>query len=458
MFGFLHLGGELGIGANSYLLRTPRGTFLLDAGMHPKKVGASSAPEFGLLEGMEAPLAAFVTHAHQDHVGCLPMFTRAFPECPVFMTPETLALSDIMLHNSVNVMLREQEASREGEVLLYSHRSVELSRRQWRAQSYGVKFNVTGERGGGGDMEFCFYPAGHVLGSAGVFFRIDDIRVFYTGDVHFGGQTLLRAAEFPDIEVDCLIMEATRGDTQWSEERARERQKARLGELIREAFSDGGCVTMPVFALGKTQEVLGLIWELRREGAIPPGPVYIGGLGAKFTAVYDAASRSEERLHPGLRLLEQVGPLVATGADAHGLQPRRRCIYALSSGMLTERTVSNLFVRKILGDPVQRLVFVGDRDPESPAGRVRAAKEGEEVMLDEAMPPVRKRCRVDELDFSSHASRESLVEFAKRMRPRVVLLVHGDVPAMEWFRVELEGAMPWARVVIPQPREWVEFE
>lgn len=451
-FGFLHLGCDLGIGANSYLLRTPRGDFVLDVGMHPKRSGRDAVP---VLEAVERePVAVFVTHAHQDHVGCLPLLTRAWPGCPVYMTPETVTLADIMLHNSVNVMLREQEEGVEGAVL-FTHRGVEMSRRQWRGREAGVWFDGGGERGGGGEVEFCFYHAGHVLGSCGVLLRIDDVRIFYTGDVHFAGQTLMRGAGFPDMEVDILILEATRGDRAEGEVRRREEEKARLGELIREAFAEGGSVTMPVFALGKTQEVLGLIWELRREGAIPTGPVYIGGLGAKITAVYDGASGSAERRLEGLRLLEEVGPLVVGGGDGTGLQPRRRCIYALSSGMLTEGTVSNRFVRKILGDPVQRLVFVGYSDPESPAGRVRASREGEAVVLDERMEAVVRRCRVEELDFSSHAGRRELVEFARRVRPREVLVVHGDEVAMEWMRGELERVLGGARVRVPRPGEWV---
>ena len=451
---FLHLGREVGIGANSYLLEVGGKRILLDAGMHPKHDGPQAVPRFALLgDGGAAPDAALLTHAHQDHVGALPVFTRLFPQCPVFMTPETTRIADIMLHNSVNVMQRQQEEKGKADAVLFTHRGVELSRRAWRGVPCGSKFSIEGERSStsGDEVAFSFHPAGHILGSAGVRIEARGQTLFYTGDVHFEGQTLLRPAEFPESGVDILVMETTRGDTPTSPDYTREKEKEKLADIIQEAFEEGAAVTIPVFALGKTQELLAMLWELRRAKKIPISPIYIGGLSTKIAEVYDVCREMPERLHPELELLHDLAPYVTSGNDIESLRPRKRCIFALSSGMLTENTLSNLFVRRILEDPKQRLVFVGYCDPESPAGKLRAALSGDSVVLDERLPALRKKCQVHELNFSAHANREALRDYAIRLRPKTILLVHGDPPAMEWFRKELSNALPDTRIAIPQP-------
>jgi len=458
---FQHLGREIGIGANSYVLEGGADRIVLDAGYHPKKQGREASPNFSLL-GERGATAAIITHAHQDHVGSLPVLTRLLQQIPVFLSEETGRISDIMLHNSVNVMKKEQEERGAKNPVLFTHRGVELSRRAWQHCKLRVPLDFRGDRlpplAETGENGFEFYHSGHILGSTGVMIKLAGKTIFYTGDAHFKEQTLLSGAAFPQEQVDTLIMETTRGDAPSEVGYTREKEKGRLGAIVREAFEDSAAVTIPVFALGKTQELLAMLWELRRENAIPVCPVYIGGLSTKVTEVYDAFSDTPERLHPGLRLLEEVSPVVISGKEIADLRPRPRCIYALSSGMLAEKTLSNLFVRRILEDPKQRLVFVGYSDPESPAGIIRRTPQGGLVTPDPALPALERNCRIDELNFSAHADRECLLEYAVRLRPANILLVHGDRPAMEWFRRRLSELLPQTRIIVPEPGVVVEIE
>lgn len=450
---FLHLGRELGIGANSYALEWGDDRIILDAGLHPKREGPLAAPDFSRLGDGPVPKAIFLTHAHQDHVGALPVLTRLFPHIPVFCTEETHRVADVMLHNSVNVMNRQREEKGIADAALFTHRGVELSRQNWLARPTGRSFDLRGERApaSSSDTVWEMFPAGHILGSVGVLFRMGGRSVFYTGDVHFQNQTIMRGAEFPQEGVDVLIMETTRGDSPADPAYTREKEKARLAEIILAAANDDMAVTIPVFALGKTQELLAMLWEMKLDRQIPNLPVYIGGLSTKVTEVYDAFAHTSFRAHPELLLLHEMAPYVVSGRDIDSLRPRKRCIFALSSGMLTENTLSNIFVRRILENPRQHLVFVGYSDPESPAGKLRAAKPGDAIELQEGLPPVRRECAVHELNFSAHSPREDLLDYAVRLRPSTVLLVHGDPAAMDWFQSQLAEKLPGTRVVIPQP-------
>lgn len=451
---FVNLTRRTEIGANSYLLRIANRGIVLDCGMHPKERGFAATPDYAKIPPCSVN-AIVITHAHQDHIGSLPVLTRAEQQARVFMTEATRKIGEIMLHNSVNVMMRQREDENVMDYPLFTHRGIELSRAMWRPAPPRVTFTLDGERGTGDGEEptLEFWNAGHILGSAGVLIRGEGRTIFYTGDVNFEHQTLMKSADFPTEGVDVLIMETTRGDAPTREGFTREAEERRFAEAVRAAFDRGGSVTIPVFALGKTQEILTMLWNMRRRGELAQTPVYIGGLSTKITAAYDSLAQCSDRGKSELALLHEMAPYVLSGNEVHTLPARKHCVFALSSGMMTEHTLSNFWVRKILPDPLQTLFFVGYSDPESPAGRVRAAKPGDKVSLDPEMPAVELRCAVETFNFSAHSARENLLNYALTLKPKKILLVHGDPPAVAWFRTELAGKLPGTEVVVPAPGE-----
>lgn len=448
---FVNLTRQVEIGANSYLLRTQGKTIVLDSGMHPKEEGLAAIPDFSLVPEGSVD-AIVVTHAHQDHLGSLPWLTRREQQARVLMTPATARVAEVMLHNSVNVMIRQREEHNIPGYPLFTHRGVEFSRTQWQACPMRRPVDFTGERcADDEDPSFEFYPAGHILGAAGVLIRSEGKTIFYTGDVSFENQTLIRGAEFPENGVDVLIMETTRGDSPTPPGYTRAKEEERLAHCIREGFERGGSVTIPVFALGKTQELLAMLWRMRLRGLLGTVPIYIGGLSTKLTNLYDALADDIQRAQPDLQLLQELAPYVLSGNEVNTIPPRKKCIFALSSGMMTENTLSNLFARRILADESQSLFFVGYSDPESPAGRIRSAERGAPIVLDPKQPPVKLNCQVEEFSFSAHATRDSLLNYAISLRPKKIILVHGDRPAIEWFQLKLYKELPDTEVLIPEP-------
>lgn len=448
---FVNLTRNVEIGANSYLLRTKGKTIVLDSGMHPKHEGLEATPDFTRFpEGTAS--AVIVTHAHQDHIGSLPILTRREQQAKVFMTDATARIADIMLHNSVNVMTRQKEERSLTDYPMFTHQGVDSSRSQWQHCALRKTYDLDGERCDKSDSpNFEFYPSGHILGAAGVLIRAEGQTIFYTGDVNFDDQTLIRGAEFPESGVDVLIMETTRGDSPSAIGYTRANEEERLAKAIQDAFERGGSVTIPVFALGKTQEVLAMLWRMRLRGKLGHVPIYIGGLSTKLCTVYDSFAKDSQRAFPEFNLLHEMAPYVLSGNEIFTVAPRKKSIFALSSGMMTENTVSNLFCRRVLGDPLQSLFFVGYSDPESPAGRIRAAAQGDMVTLDPKIPPIPLRCKVAEFQFSAHSGRERLLQYAVGLKPKKIILVHGERSAIEWFQLNLYRELPNTEVIIPEP-------
>ena len=450
---FTNLTRRTEIGANSYCLEAAGQRLVLDSGMHPKQEGEESLPNFRALG--DRPLdAIIVSHAHLDHIGTLPVLMRRQPDARIFMTEATAEIGSALLHNSVNVMTRQREELGVVMYPLFTHKETDRATDRWRWCPLGQQFTLDGERArpkGGDALTVEFVDAGHVLGAAGVILRAEGRTIFYSGDVNFDDQTITSGAVFPESGVDVLIMETTRGDSPLPDGFTRAAEERRLAEAIARAFSAGGCILMPVFALGKTQEALGMIYKFRKEKLLGEFPVYIGGLSVKMTEIYDRRAMTTRRLLPRLQLLEEVAPFVLNGQNIHESPARGGRIYALSSGMMTPKTLSNIFARQILENPQHSIFFVGFADPESPAGILKAAQPGDLVSLAPDEPPLRLRCHIEQFQFSAHASRESIVRYVKQLAPKKIVLVHGDVPAVEWTHAHLASELPGSEVIVPKP-------
>jgi Cft2 family RNA processing exonuclease len=170
-----------------------------------------------------------------------------------------------------------------------------------------------------------------------------------------------------------------------------------------------------------------------------------------MTEIYDRRANMNRRMLPRLQLLQEVAPFILNSKSIHGSPARPGRIYALSSGMMTPKTLSNIFARRLVENPQHSIFFVGYADPESPAGLLKTARPGNLVSLDPDEPEQSLRCQIEQFQFSAHASRESIVRYARRLAPKKILLVHGDAVAVEWTRAQLAAELPTSDVIVPPP-------
>ena len=239
-------------------------------------------------------------------------------------------------------------------------------------------------------------------------------------------------------KVDTLITETTRGLSARDPSRQREAEIVNLLEESRKALSRGGSVLIPVFALGRMQEMLVVMDEAIKRGAIPKVPVFCSGLGMDLVNHFHEISKNTNRVRFNRRVLKSMGARPLPKRIDPGVKPPMNGIYLVSSGMMVENTPSYKLASGMLGDPKNSILFVGYCDPNTPGGKLLTAKKCDSVDLD-AVDVVQKiNAKVTKFDLSGHANREELVSYAQKISPRALILHHGDPEAREWFKETLK--------------------
>ena len=452
MISFKSLTRQTEIGANSYLLRIGGKRILIDAGMHPKVEGKESLPDFSSILDHQLD-AAILSHAHLDHSGSMPVIQRHYPEMPVMMTEATSALAQALLHNSVNVMTSKRNELGMDEYPFFTHKEIHKISKQWCARRTGRSFDLDDQ----GEVNCTFYEAGHVLGAIGALIECKGRRIFYTGDVHFEDQSIIKGADFPTDDIDTLILECTRGSSPRPSEYSRKSEAERLAHSIEHCLDGGGSVMIPLFAMGKTQETVTMLYELQKERKLRRLSFLIGGLSIKMTKIYDRFSSSVRRNHQGMKLMREKGLLSTPNARGQIPQISQGNVYTLSSGMMTEKTLSNRLGRQFINNPRNLVASVGYADPDSPLAKVLGSEEDESIQIDSNYDPVKRRCSVESFDFSGHSPREDLLDYAQKVCPSKIVLVHGDQPSIEWMEERIEERLPQTEVIVPEPSQEIEI-
>jgi Cft2 family RNA processing exonuclease len=436
-----------GIGANSMYVQIGDFHLVVDSGLHPKKSGREAAPNLRPLEGVKLDLI-IITHCHLDHIGSLPLLMRAHPNTPVIMTLPSHMLIERMLHNSVNVMMREREEKGTPDYPLFTHD--EVDRIAPRLFPHGFN-NPKKFSGATDDIEFTFHPAGHIPGACGVEIVHKHRRIFFTGDVLFGVQRILAGAKFPTGKFDTLITETTHGATEKPPGHERSQEMIRLIDSINATIQRGGSVLIPVFALGRMQEIMAILHDARKFNRLVDTNIFVSGLGMDIADYFDQISKKTGLVHFTRSILKDLKVKKSPRDLIPGKEPSQQGIYVVSAGMVAENTPSYTVASCLVGSAKHSILFVGYCDPDTPGGHLLAANNGDEFLFATVNVKTRVRANIERFEFSGHAARNELLDFAVKTQARSVVLTHGDPPARAWFLEQLTAQMPHAKILDPVP-------
>lgn len=433
-----------GIGSNCLLLQLDSLNIVIDAGIHPKKMGLQALPALEKLRSLQVDLI-FLTHCHLDHVGALPVLAREFPNTPIIASRDSEQYFKRMLQNSYQVMDRQRHEKGVGEYPLYGYRDISAINRRLLGILPGHTRHFESLRGD--RLTFTIHESGHIPGAVGIELVHRHRRIFHTGDVLFSDTALLDGARFPTGDMDTVILETTRGMTPRT--RSRKDELERLVDSTRQTLSHGGSVLIPVFALGRMQELLCVLHHAFQRGDLKRSPIFVSGLGIELMNQFDKIARKNPRIHFKKRFFRETGAVKLPLKHRPGSEGP--AIYLLSSGMMVENTPSYNAAAALLGDHRNMICFVGYCDPDTPGGKLIRVRRGEKFVFKAISKTVQALAPVERFDLSSHADREAILEYGLGRHPRAIVLTHGDQPARDWFSEQIAAVDSSCKVIDPDP-------
>lgn len=462
---FVPLGATEDIGASCHFVKIGETGLVLDAGVDPEEEGEESLPDFGLVHERSDWYIdhAVVTHAHHDHLGGLPVLIREFPHVKVHMTKATRDLADLLLPASARLQRRKLREGSTRAAPLFAEEELEVQSYLYLTHDLEHDFDLSGLKEAT-PIKGRFYSAGHILGSAGVLLRFtengEERTAFYTSDTNLRPQSIIPGGDYPEEPVDVLILESTAASDPEAEQTTRKTEEKRLGEAVARVLERNGTVLIPVFALGRAQEVIALIDRYKKRGVIPDEtPVYTAGSMRAVADLYDKTRFATPRLNPEFQVYGVDQRRLPRGQAAKRNALSEPSIHVLSSGMMFERTLSNLIAQELVDDDRNGIFFVGFAKEDSPGDRLMRAAAlgpGQEVVLDEYVGPQMVNCEVERFRLSGHSHRRDLLQLVEKLQPEKVVLVHGETEAKQWMADNIAYFYPDVEVFQPEQGEAVE--
>lgn len=413
-----------------HLLEAGGRKILLDCGMRQGRASPREREDVKFLFNPRDIDYVILSHAHIDHSGLLPVLVREGFSGKIVATEPTRELTKLLLMDSAKIMMEESEE--EGRPALYDIEDVRESvgdDRIWEIAGYEDVVELDG-------IKIKLYDAGHILGSSITIVYAEGRTVCYTGDVGHGRSPIMNSPRIPDEDIEYLIMESTYGNRLHEEYQS---GVERLEAIVRKTVEEGGRVLIPVFAVGRSQELLYIFKRLYDEGFLPDVNVYFDTpMGLKATEIYTKYSefmREEFRRY----LYEEGSPfrfkrLIEVRSHKKSLEiagDEEPAVILATSGMLEGGRTIN-YIENILSDGRSSIVFVGYQAEGTLGRRVLNARRGESIEYNGKTLNV--NCRVESIEsFSAHADRDGLLSFVDGLRyyPKEVFIVHGERDASE---------------------------
>lgn len=388
------------VGRSCIELQTQGDRYLLDAGIKFKEWGFAYPEKVINLPDIDGLL---VSHAHLDHTGALPLFEHYNIICPVFCTKMTYILTKVLLKDSYKIARIKN--------LHPAYTKVDLEKLQ-----KGVRFVKYDRMYKHRKMSFSFLNAGHVPGSAMILIEAEGKKILYTGDFRLNTTELMKGATLTNEDIDVLIMETTYGARELPE---RQKLKKEFLDKIEEVIARGGSVLIPVFSLGRAQDVLLMLAE-RKINA----PIYFDGMCKKVTN--RILNIEDPYLNKTTILAEMFNhKVIHIGSDRHRKRVmERQGVFVTSSGMLQGGPVLE-YLAEMWHDPKNAVLLTG----------YQCKHTNGQTLLDEGYVYLDGwrtyvKSEVVKYDFSGHADQSELKELIKRIHPKKLILQHGDEEAV----------------------------
>jgi len=427
------LGGFREVGRSCALVQSPNSKVLIDVGVNTATGDPTKAYPYLNMTGFSISEidAVVISHGHMDHMGFLPYLFAYGYDGPVYCTPPTRDLMVLLQQDYINLAKRAFNVEP-----IYSKKDIYNELRHIITVDYEEVVDITPE------IKMTLYNAGHILGSASVHLHIGEgaHNLVYTADQKFGFTRLFDPANtrFPRLET--LLIESTYGGkndhtiTRFDSEKL-------LYDLLKACMDRRGKALIPVFAVGRSQEILLVLEEFSRRFPDFNVPIYIDGMVLEASAIHTAYPEYlREQLQR--RILSDRSPFespmikVAKGTDKEEIVNGEPCIILAPSGMLAGGP-SLEYLKLMAEEEKNQMVFVGYQSALSLGAKIQQGHKQIPTIGDDGktkMIDIRMQIATAE-GFSGHSDRSQLMAYLKNLRPTPerVITMHGDWGKTEDF-------------------------
>ncbi|MEI9920157.1 MAG: MBL fold metallo-hydrolase [Bacteroidota bacterium] len=433
------LGAAGTVTGSKHLLKTPNGNYLVDCGLFQGlkalriKNWEALPIEIGKLK------AVFLTHAHLDHCGALPLLYVGGYRGKIYCSAPTRDLTEIILRDSAKIQEEDAAiANKKGfskhkpAVPLYTEEQVKKVLELFEVVEPKKLIQVDQ------NIAVTYYPNGHILGSCYVVVEALGQKILFSGDVGRPVSPILNAPT-PIVPADYVVMESTYGDRVHPTASVLDQ----LADVIVETIQQKGNVLIPSFAVGRAQELMHLVNELKKQNRIPDVPMYLDTpMGANATGILrkypswhkltvDECNSMFDKVSIVSRFEETLEVIDTPGSK----------IVVAASGMLTGGRVL-YYLEKYMENRKNTILLTGFQ---SEGTRGRALQNGAtELKMHGSFYPVRAQVRTLGA-MSGHADQSEMIQWLGQMSepPKKLFLVHGENISRDAFRVKIEATLGW---------------
>ncbi|NXV87011.1 INT11 protein, partial [Calonectris borealis] len=414
------------VGRSCILVSIAGKNVMLDCGMHMGYNDDRRFPDFSYIT-QNGRLTDFldcviISHFHLDHCGALPYFSEMVGyDGPIYMTHPTKAICPILLED-----YRKITVDKKGETNFFTSQMIKDCMKKVVAVHLHQTVQVDEE------LEIKAYYAGHVLGAAMFQIKVGCESVVYTGDYNMTPDRHLGAAWIDKCRPDLLISESTYATTIRDSKRCRERD---FLKKVHETVERGGKVLIPVFALGRAQELCILLetfWERMNLKA----PIYFStGLTEKANHYYKLfitwTNQKIRKTFVQRNMFEfkHIKAFDRAFAD----NPGPMVVFA-TPGMLHAGQSLQIF-RKWAGNEKNMVIMPGYCVQGTVGHKILS---GQRKLEMEGRQILEVKMQVEYMSFSAHADAKGIMQLIRQAEPRNVLLVHGEAKKMEFLKQKIE--------------------
>ena len=446
------LGGVKQVGRSCFIVVTPESKVMLDCGINPGEVsGLDAYPRLDWFNFDFDDLDAVVIgHAHIDHQGFLPALFKYGYKGPVYCTEPTLPLMTLLQMDSVKI------ANSNGTYLPYEARDVNEVIKHCITLPYGKPTDISP------DITITLNNAGHIMGSATVHLNISGAHnILYSGDYKYAKTQLLDSAVSMYPRVETLITESTYGNTAdvMPDQQFVYRS---FSESINKTLVDGGKVLIPVPAVGRAQEIMLVMAKEMREGRLIESPIYIEGMISEASAIHMSyahylGSEVRKSVSQGINPFQSEYFTVITGGKREDvLNDENPAIVMATSGML-EGGPSVEYFKELAPNAKNKIMFVSYQINGTLGRRVLDGAMTQVSMMDKTgkVKVVPVCCQTQKIDgFSGHSDFNQIMNFVSRIKPKRVLVNHGEKSKSEnvasaiYSRLKIRSGVPDNREIV----------